>query len=89
MLVVSGVLIPELESVSLLTIRTIVGLATPELALVQVDLLTISIRVGTQHKTGIMETASLKRCVTSLSTEILGKKKYFFFCQNRSHVSYR
>lgn len=76
MLVVSGNLDAAQGSVSLQTIKTIVGLATPESGLVQVDLLTIPIRVGKQHKMGrIMETVSSKRCATFLFTEVLGKKK--------------
>ena len=74
MLVVSGNLDAAQGSVSLQTIKTIVGLATPESGLVQVDLLTISIHVGKQHKMGIMETVSLQRCVTFLFTEILERK---------------
>lgn len=69
MLVVSGILIPEQGSVSLQTIKTIVGLATPESALVQVDLLTIPIRVETRHKTVTMEINSLKPWATFLSTK--------------------
>ena len=76
MLVVSGNLDAAQGSVSLQTIKTIVGLATPESGLVQVDLLTIPIRVGKQHKMGrIMATVSSKRCATFLFTEVLGKKK--------------
>ena len=75
MLVVSGALIPELESVSLPTIKTIVGLATPESGLVQVDFLTTPIRVDRQHKMGIMETNKLRPCVTCLSTETMDKQK--------------
>ena len=52
---------------SLQTIKTIVGLATPELGLAQVDYLTILTRVDKRHKTGIMEANLLKRCVTFLS----------------------
>ena len=81
MLVVSGLLVPERGSVSLQIIKTIVGLTTPESDLVQVDLLTIPIRVGKQHKMAIMETVSLERCVMFLFTEILGKKSSLFLSQ--------
>ena len=61
--------------VSQLTIKKIVGPATPESALVQADLQTIPLRVDKRHKAGIMATNSLKQCVTFSSAEILDKKK--------------
>ena len=69
MLVVPGNLIPEQGSVSSQTIKTIVILATPELGLVQVEVLTIPIRVETQQEMVTMETNSLKPWATFSSTK--------------------
>ena len=78
MLVVSGVLILEQESVLLLIIKTIVGLVTPESGLVQVENLTIPVRVETSQKKGqIMETDSSKRWATFLSAKTLDRKITF------------
>ena len=71
--------------VSQLTIKTIVGPATPESGLVQADLQTIPIRVDKRHKAGIMAANSLKRCVTFSSAEILDKTKLSSFSVLTSH----
>ena len=81
MLAVSGILIPEQGLGSLQTIKTIVGLATPELGLVQVDLLTIPIRVETRHQTWTMQLKPLiiKPWATFLSAKSSDKRSNFSF----------